>query len=151
MLNNLKTSLEDNRAHLRRQLMAKESEVSRMRVQLKNLNRKFDRAQIEIELLRENRERAGLSALKFSEPKSSSLASFNIKTANAATSSTSLNYRAANAENANPKQKRGIKLCRQVYNLEEILSDPLKTRLYIEKLNAQIKERVISKHENYKN
>ena len=34
-LKNLKTSLEDNRAHLRRQLVAKEAEISRLNVQLR--------------------------------------------------------------------------------------------------------------------
>jgi hypothetical protein len=35
-----------------------------------------------------------------------------------------------------------IKLSKQLYSLEEILADPVKTRFYIDKLNAQLKEKV---------
>jgi hypothetical protein len=34
-LTNIKLSLEDNRAHLRRQLLARESEVNRLNVQIR--------------------------------------------------------------------------------------------------------------------
>jgi hypothetical protein len=98
------------------------------------LNRKFDRAQIEIELLRENRERAGLASIKFSEPKSGGMSMQNIKQI----SPDFLN----NPINNQNDSRRKIKLCRQVYSLEEIMNDPLKSKLYFDKLNAQIKQRV---------
>ena len=121
-LANLKASLEDNRAHLRRQLLARESEVSRLNVQirvnkflnfivraiynfkkkyfilLQNITQKFDRAQLEIELLRENREKAGLAPLKFPDT----------------TKKPQITNKKTNPAN--------IKLNKNVYNLEEILS-----------------------------
>ena len=46
-----------------------------MNVQLRNALRKIDRAQIEIEILKENREKAGLENIKLVTP-STSMASF---------------------------------------------------------------------------
>lgn len=42
---------------------------------------------------------------------------------------------------AAPSTKKNIQLSRQVYTLEEVLRDPIKIRLYVEKLNKQIKEK----------
>ena len=109
-------------------------------------------------MLRESREKAGLSSLKFPEPpKTSSLLSFtSTNNKNFGAGSTNLNnklnentFKSKNNflnnkfSSTNNISKKNIKLCRQVYSLEEILNDPLKTRLYIDKLNIQIKEKVI--------
>ena len=122
--------LEDNRAHLRRQLNAKESEINRLGVQLRELNRKLDRAQIENELLRENRQKAGLAPLKVAS----------------SSSTTTMGSRgAARSVSSRPDATavtRSIKLVKKYYNLEEILADPVKIRLYVEKLNRQLKEKV---------
>lgn len=40
-------------------------------------------------------------------------------------------------------RSKDINLAKKYYNLEQILADPVKTRLYIEKLNKQLKEKVI--------
>ena len=102
------------------------------------MDRKLDRAQIEIEILRESRERAGLSTLKFPESKPTAKVT-SIANKNPITSSSVL--AASSRINNDNLRRRNIKLCRQVYTLEEILNDPLKVRLYIDKLNVQIKEK----------
>ncbi len=74
--------------------------------------------------MRQNRERAGLSILKFqtNEQTSNGLSKNKIK--------------AVTSNNSN------VKLNKTHYNLEEILNDPIKIRLYIDKLNNQIREKV---------
>ncbi len=135
---------------MRRQLIAKESEVSRLNVQLKNLNRKLDRAQIEIELLRESRQKAGLALYNYPNRQSSSVISFiagqntTSATATLPNSKHSAHYSAPNlckSLSKSTSNKKDIKLCRQVYSLEEIINDPLKLRLYLDKLNIQLKEK----------
>ena len=64
----------------------------------KNIKKKLDRAQLEIELLRENREKAGLAPLKFPDT----------------TKKPQITNKKTNPAN--------IKLNKNVYNLEEILS-----------------------------
>lgn len=50
----------------------------------------------------------------------------------------------ATSKRANPNiynHNRNAKLVKQYFNLEEILANPEKTRLYIDKLNGQISDR----------
>jgi hypothetical protein len=94
-----------------------------MNVQLRNALRKIDRAQIEIEILKENREKAGLENIKLVTP-STSMASFK-----------------NNKKKLSPSNNSQHKLVKKYFNLEEILSDPVKTKLYIDKLNLQIIEK----------
>jgi chromosome segregation ATPase len=93
------------------------------RIKLKNLNRKLDRSQIEIELLRENRQKAGLAPLRVTG------------------SSTTTTGGSVLSSKPSGTTSKDIKLTKRYYNLEEILADPIKTRFYIEKLNKQLKER----------
>ncbi|RNA06053.1 hypothetical protein BpHYR1_026057, partial [Brachionus plicatilis] len=92
-----------------------------------NLNRQLDRAKMEIELLRESREKAGLSALKFTT-KLNSTSSLVQKPINQKSASTS-------------SLLKSVKLEKNHFTFEEIINDPIKTRLYIEKLNNRIKEK----------
>ncbi len=85
---------------------------------------------MEIKLLRESRERAGLSSLKF--------------LSNSSEQTTKANKQ--NPADTNKTQsiklvQNGPKLTKNYFNLEEILSDPLKIRLYIDKLNNQLREK----------
>lgn len=92
------------------------------------MNRQLDRAKMEIELLRESREKAGLSALKF-PTKLNSTSSLILKT--------NANQKSASTSNL-PKS---VRLEKNNFTFEEIINDPIKTRLYIEKLNSKIKEK----------
>ncbi|CAF0887111.1 unnamed protein product [Brachionus calyciflorus] len=127
VLANLKQSLEDNRAHLRRQLIAREAECNRLGVQIRNLNRQLDRAKMEIELLRESREKAGLSKLKFANQTSTSTLNSNKPQSQKSASTSNLS--------------KINKLDKTHFTFEEIITDPIKTRLYIEKLNNKLKEK----------
>ena len=132
-LNNIKQSLEDNRAHLRRQLIGKEAEINRLNVQLRNALRKCDRAQIEIDMLKENNKHHVLSKTNLEQAKLDSAASI-------------LQEQGSSSSLANSKKstsKTQPKLVKKYFNLEEILSDPIKTKLYIDKLNIQLFEKVI--------
>ena len=114
------------------------------------MSRKLDRAQIEIELLRESRSRAGLATHKFPEPKSSSSTNFHSTYNHVSNRPATLPLTVVHgpqeslvlSASSESLRRRNIKLCRQVYTLEEVLNDPLKVRLYIDKLNFQIKEKV---------
>lgn len=83
---------------------------------------------MEIELLRESREKAGLSSLKFPNKQNSTF-SLNQKQDTKQKSASTSNI---------PKN---VKLEKNHFTFEEIISDPIKTRLYIEKLNNKIKEK----------
>lgn len=128
-MNNLKQTLEDNRAHLRRQLIAKEAEINRLNVQLRNALRKCDRAQIEIEMLKENsKHQSKIEPIKIAS-------AANILQQQQPSSSSYLN-RQKSSSRIQPK------MVKKYFNLEEILSDPVKTKLYIDKLNIQLIEKV---------
>lgn len=120
----MKCSLEDNRAHLRRQLIVKESDINRLNVQVKELHKKLEKANSEISLLKAGIRTTNSSSSKF-QPLSQPTAMANKK-----------------AHNTNIyNHSKGAKLVKQYFNLEDILTDQQKTRLYIDKLNTQITER----------
>ena len=83
-----------------------------MNVQLRNALRKFDRAQIEIEMLKENRQIQTVPT----EPSTTSAAKIH-------------------------KIKSDPKLVKKYFNIEEILNDPVKTKQYVDKLNLQLIEK----------
>ncbi len=88
---------------------------------------------MEIKLLRESRERSGLSSLKFLSNSSEQTKA-----------TTKINKHNSNDSNKMQNSKlahHGAKLTKNYFNLEEILSDPLKIRLYVDKLNNQLREK----------
>ncbi len=121
-LANLKCSLEDNRAHLRRQLIVKESDINRLTVQVKELSKKLEKANSEISLLK-----SGINLTKAHTKIQPNMT--NITNNKKATNSNLYNH------------SKGAKLVKQYFNLEDILNDQNKTRMYIDKLNTQITER----------
>lgn len=92
------------------------------------MNRQLDRARMEIELLRESREKAGLSSLKFPIKQNSTCSLAQKQSTRQKSASTS-------------NIPKNVKLEKNHFTFEEIISDPIKTRLYIEKLNNKIKEK----------
>jgi hypothetical protein len=88
---------------------------------------------MEIKLLRESRERAGLSSLKFLSNSS--------EQTNITTKANKQNPADTNKTQSIKLAQNGPKLTKNYFNLEEILSDPLKIRLYIDKLNNQLREK----------
>jgi len=88
---------------------------------------------MEIKLLRESRERAGLSSLKF--------LSNGAEQTNQIMKTNKQNPNDANKIQNIKLVQNGPKLAKNYFNLEEILNDPLKIRLYIDKLNNQLREK----------
>lgn len=100
--------------------MAKEADINRLNVQLRNALRKFDRAQIEVEMLKENRHKTvGIEPLKIAS---------------------ATNILQQNVKN-NKNKTTQSKIVKKYFNLDEILNDPIKTKLYIDKLNIQLIEK----------
>ncbi len=90
-------------------------------MQVKNLTRKLEKSQSEIEMLKAGRQ----SAIK-------------------QTTTTSAGQQQPSNKKVNSNiynHSKNAKLVKQYFNLEEILANPDKTRLYIEKLNAQVNDR----------
>lgn len=88
---------------------------------------------MEIKLLRESREKAGLSSLKFLSNGS--------EQTNSTTKTNKQNPNDTNKTQSIKLVQNGPKLTKNYFNLEEILCDPLKIRLYIDKLNNQLREK----------
>ncbi len=93
-----------------------------MSVQVKNLSKKLEQSQSEIEMLRAGRQ----STIKQT-------------TATSGSENHDLNKKNSNKNIYN--HSKNVKLVKHYFNLEEILANPEKTRLYIDKLNGQINER----------
>ena len=88
------------------------------------MSKKLEKANTEIDLLRAGRQPIVKSSL--SKP---------------LTTSSAQNPQSKKANNNLYNHNKNAKLVKQYFNLEEILGDQQKTKLYIEKLNAQIAEK----------
>jgi hypothetical protein len=102
-------------------LIAREADINRLNVQLRNALRKFDRAQIEIDMLKENRQIHATTSSQQPDLKSSLISTGKIQK--------------NNSDNSNSK------LVKKYFNIDEILNDQVKTKQYIDKLNLQLIEK----------
>ncbi len=102
-------------------MIAREADINRLNVQLRNALRKFDRAQIEIDMLKENRQIHATTSSQQPDLKSSLISTGKIQK--------------NNSDNSNSK------LVKKYFNIDEILNDQVKTKQYIDKLNLQLIEK----------
>jgi hypothetical protein len=117
-LTNLKQSLEQNRAHLRRQLLLRDAEVNRLQVKLNIMTRKYEKAQLDVEIVQnKNKNKHSQSP---SRPRSSP---------------------SPNRNKDVLKPKKCLRLMKSHYTFDEIIKDPYKIRLYVEKLAFLLKEK----------
>ena len=111
------------------------------------MNRQVDKANMEIELLRESNTLFDVAKLVGKTSSASAAPSPSTENNKQAkqTSGGGGGQRSGSTTGAKinaPSQQQQQGQRKNVYNLSEILSDPIKTRLYIDKLNIQIRERV---------
>ncbi len=107
------------------------------------MNRQLDKANVEIELLRESNTLFDVVKLTGKTASTSTVTAPTASSVNKQGKQPTTQPRAVSvgAKNATTVTSSTPQR-RNVYNIGEILSDPIKTRLYIDKLNMAIRERV---------
>lgn len=133
-MTNIRKVLEENRARLSRKLIDKEAEINRLHVKLKNLSRTCEGYKFEANFLRK----------KANKPIDNQQLSADVKSELLINQMPSVGSFGTTTDDSTEGAKKSSiqKLEKAQFHLDEILADPYKTKLYVEKLRKQIERQV---------